>query len=243
MAAQPTGFVRPGTKLSIAPSAAALAKAQERFKSWEDNPEDTDNINPSEVTMPAPVNSQSSFQRPALRTIDNGFRAPDTPSPSGFSRPRIQGKPPVADQLRMKQKPFRSPLIRNTPGKNFISSPLNPQAGFSLATNMSQRLAVSTMPSTPLRPTATTSGLSTFQTPVRAPVRTPQTTSTPFVTPFKPGMRPGEPGWVKLQESIGKRGSQSAFQASFASIPGPQNISRQSALKRHKTFFDLRGYF
>ncbi|EKM84055.1 hypothetical protein AGABI1DRAFT_104048 [Agaricus bisporus var. burnettii JB137-S8] len=227
---RPTGFVRPGTKSIIAPSAAALAKARERFKSWEGDLEDTENVNPSNVVGPLP---HSPFQRPALRVMDNSLPTPESPSPSAFSRPINSNKFPTVDQPSMKQKSFRSPLIKSTPVKNHLASPLNPRVNFASVANMTQRPKSPLTPSTPL---PTTKTMASIQTPGRPPVRSSRTTPAPFVTPFKPGMRPGEPGWMKLQESARKEKAGSPSSILSASTPEIRTISRA---KHHKTFFNL----
>lgn len=227
---QPTGFVRPGTKSVIAPSAAALAKARERLKSWGEDSEDTENVNISGVVTPLP---QPSFQRPALRAMDNSLPTPESPSPSTFSRPVILKKTPAADQSAIKQKSFRSPLIKSTPVKSHPTSPLNPRVNLTSTANLSQQSRVPLMPSTPLRTTTTTFSV---QTPRRPPTRTLRTTPAPFVTPFKPGRRPGEPGWVKYQESMRKEKAGGPSGKPSASASETRNMSRT---RHHKTFFDL----
>ncbi|KAF9454198.1 hypothetical protein P691DRAFT_754960 [Macrolepiota fuliginosa MF-IS2] len=241
----PIGFVSLRSKSTLAPSATALAKARERLKDiWDEDPTDTENIDPSgkpNEQLPKPTLSavQPTFQRPALQSLSNGgSQTPGTPSPAGFSRPAI----PATDQLKVKQKPFRSPLIRSTPGAGFVGSPLNPRSGFSSAVNVPQRAPTSMTPSTPLRPTILPSRPMALQTPTRAPAgsSTSRSTPAPFITPFKAGMRPGEPGWVKLQESMRKGAPQSVPRSPAMSASRQLNPSHQLVAKQFKTFFDLR---
>lgn len=245
---QATGFVSLGSKSVLAPSAAALAKAREKLKEiWDENPEDTENVDPlgkpkEQFAKPTLHALQPTLQRPALQPLNNGFQTPGTPTPASFSYPTTLGNPPAAAQPKMKQKPFRSPLIRSTPGVGPVSSPPNPKLGFSSAANIPcQRAQSSVTPSTPLKPGVSTSRPPAFHTPIRGLANIPRSTPAPFVTPFKTGMRPGEPGWTKLQESIRKGGSQSVSRSPAVSLPSQLNPSRQLATKKYKTFFDLRG--
>jgi len=230
------GFVSLRSKTTLAPSAAALAQAQARLKEiWDD---ESENVNPlartkDQFATQAQTNAEPVFHRPALQALDNRPQTPSTPTPTGFPRPLVPGKQPQAiDQLRVKQKPFRSPLLRNTPKSKFMSSPVK---DFAPATSMSSHDP--TIPSTPLRPNLFVSKLSSFQTPARAPPSTQRTTPAPFITPFKPGMRPGEPGWAKLQASIPKGSARSVTHTSTMSFYDP---SRRPEAKLFKSFFNLR---
>ncbi|KAJ3567335.1 hypothetical protein NP233_g6425 [Leucocoprinus birnbaumii] len=241
------GFVNLKSHSTLAPSAAALAKAQARLKElWEEDLPDSENIDPSvkakdQFATPAPISASSTFHRPALQSLDNGNQTPGTPTPAGFARPLIPGKPQVVEQLRTKQKPFKSPLVRNAPGPSFASSPLNPRAGLMPGAGVTnQRSVSSTVPSTPLKHVLPPPKSSDFQTPVRVPARTPRTTPAPFVTPFKPGMRPGEPGRAKLQDSIRSREPQSVIRSPAMSLHASTNSTRHPPSKQFKTFFDLR---
>jgi len=228
-----SGFVSLRSKTTLAPSAAALAQAQARLKEiWDDQSE---NANPlagtkDQFATQAQTNAEPVSHRPALQALDNRPQTPSTPTPTGFPRPSVPGKQPQAiDQLRVKQKPFRSPLLKNTPKSRFTSSPVNFSTSFAPATIMTSHDP--TIPSTPLRPS---SKLSSFQTPSRAPASTQRTTPAPFVTPFKPGNRPGEPGWAKLQASIPKGSTRSVTHASTTSLYDP------SRRPEAKSFFNLR---
>lgn len=224
-----SGFVSLRSKTALAPSVAALAQAQARLKEiWDD---ESENVNPLAGTKDqAQTNVEPVSHRPALQALDNRPQTPSTPTPTGFPRPSVPGKQLQAiDQLRVKQKPFRSPLLKNTPKSRFTSSPVSFSTNFAPAASMSSHDP--TIPSTPLRPNLK---LSSFQTPTRAPTSTQRTTPAPFVTPFKPGMRPGEPGWAKIQASIPKGSIRFATHASAASFYDP------SRRPEAKSFFNLR---
>jgi len=233
------GFVSLRSKVTLAPSAAALAQAQARLKEIWDN--ESENVNPLVTTKDqfatqAQTNAEPAFHRPALQALDNRSQTPSTPTPTELPRPSALGKQPQAiDQFRVKQKPFRSPLLKNTPKSRFMSSPVKLSTDLAPATKMSSHDP--TMLSTPLRPNLLVSKLTSFQTPARAPANTQRTTPAPFVTPFKPGMRPGEPGWAKLQASIPKGSTRSVTHASTTSLSDP---SRRPEAKLFKSFFNLR---
>ena len=228
------------SKATLAPSTAALAQAQARLKEiWDDDSADSENVDPLARTRDQPktqtqTDAKLIYHRPALQNLDNGPQTPSTPTPTGFSRPSVPGKPQAIDQLRTKQKPFRSPLLKNAPRSTFVSSPPNSGADLASAANVSSHHP--TMPSTPLRSNLLASKLSSFQTPIRVPANTQRKTPGPFVTPFKPGMRPGEPGWTKLQDSIQKGRTRSVACTSAASLYDP---SRRPGTKLFKSFFDL----
>ncbi|KXN88856.1 hypothetical protein AN958_06726, partial [Leucoagaricus sp. SymC.cos] len=246
LAAQPAGFVSLRSQAAFAPSSAALAKARAQMKEiWEDEPVETENIDPStkpreQLASSMHAAAQTTLPRSALQTLSNGLQTPGSPTPTGFSRPSIPGRAQGVDQLRPKQKLFRSPLLKNTQGTHFINSPLNPKTGFTSAIQMpSQRLTTSTVPSTPLKVALPSSKPSSFQTPIRALASAPRTAPVPFVTPFKPGMRPGESGWAKLQDSIRQGGLQPAAPSSAVSSQSRPKLVHQP-LAKHKSFFDLR---
>jgi breast cancer 2 susceptibility protein len=241
MAPPSSGIVSDRSRTTFAPSAAALAKAQARLNEiWGEDTVDTENLNPSTKTKDHLVGpfEQPTFHRPALQVLDNGPQTPDTPTPAGSLRSFMSDKPQMVDQLRAKQKPFKSPLLRHTPATSSVSSPLKPTSVFlSAASMVSQSPASSTTPFTPLKPALPSSKL---QTPFRAPASTPRTTQALFVTPFKPGMRPGEPGWTTLQQSIRKGGSQIAALNPVGPLQTHSNPSRQPIAKHYKSFFDIR---
>ncbi|KAF5352763.1 hypothetical protein D9756_005896 [Leucocoprinus leucothites] len=240
------GFVSIRSQTTLAPSATALAKAQARLEEiWNEDSTGSENIDPStqikdQFATPASISAQPTFNRPALQTLDNGAQTPSTPTPAGFSRPSIPSKPQAVDQLRARQKPFKSPLLKNTSGLSFVGSPLNPGVGTANAASVSSQRPMPTIPSTPFKSILSPAKLSSFQTPVRAPMNIPRTTPAPFVTPFKSGMRPGEPGWAKLQDSMKKGGSHSIIRSHTVLPHTYPNSSKQKITNHIKSFFDLR---
>ncbi|KAG6889981.1 hypothetical protein C0995_012941 [Termitomyces sp. Mi166 len=214
------GFTKASNKGLIAPSSAALAKAQTKMKEiWQEY----DSLNTSPVTRPStPLagDSENLFQtassisrnspcRPALQSVLNspGVGSPSTPSPTGFSRPL--NKPssamtPTELFISKNSKPFKSPLL---PKKADISASVeSPRSTF----NPPSRLSgfATTKSQHPLASAPITADFASVTTPARHPKalapRSSVKRSVPaaFVTPFKPGMEPGQPGRLRLEESL-----------------------------------------
>lgn len=187
------GFLKASNKGWIAPSVAALAKAEEKMKQiWQEGDADQ-RLQPTDENLQlasasaSVLASSGESPRPVFRAVQNSksFTSPGTPTPaSGFVRPSVSS-PSGIDFLEGKGKAklfFKSPLINSTmnatPNKTLATgSPLNPnnfkQSHASFTTAGSQHPFTSTsiaIAATPSRPAAA------FDTPVR---------STAFSTPVR----------------------------------------------------------
>jgi breast cancer 2 susceptibility protein len=220
---QTFGFRKASDKGWVAPSAAALAAAQEKMKSiWQEgDSEYVASYFVDEMTNPpfrVLTNSPSS-----PNTAESFFQLPESPSPATFGQSsflhatNLSSFSTASSQLKGKGRiqPFKppsmippSPNAYNSPTINstgFIGSPLNPkqiaQPPSSSFTFQHPQPAAS---STPGRQAA--AGGSAFVTPVRPSVVGRATRGMQgrpkFVTPFKAGMRPGEPGRKALEDAL-----------------------------------------
>lgn len=230
-AALTSGFMKASNKGWIAPSSAALAKAQAKMKDiWDPaNPEPVDtssshtsasNVDDSENAFMMASNLPSSPRRLALRAVENSLNSPSTPSPLGFSRPSATTKhmfsSPVVGQVAKstKPKPFKPPLLTQKPTDNRgTSSPLNPASQLSSLPAFTTAGSRHPLASAPITLAATKSDViarPTGPTPFTTPARIVQRGGvglkkdrpSPFVTPFKPGMKPGQTGHSQLEQTV-----------------------------------------
>ncbi|KAF5368607.1 hypothetical protein D9758_002203 [Tetrapyrgos nigripes] len=202
------GFKTGGGKGILAPSAAALAKAKEKMKEWEEDSiegeEDTSAI-PAATFQTASSMSFQAAQRPPFRSVENSV--PDTPCPPEVARPSRSATPAFTSPLinsanRNRPKPFKTPFL-TTPNPKASSPtpfklPLQTPSSFVSARSQHPLSAaqVSTSFQTPVRPNPVASSFSSTGTPAR------KSTPAKFVTPFKPGMKPGQPGRKALDTPI-----------------------------------------
>ncbi|KAG6900514.1 hypothetical protein C0993_009467 [Termitomyces sp. T159_Od127] len=123
----PAGFMKASNKGFIAPSSAALAKAQAKMRDiWQESDSldpSTPSIrnNPENIFQPASSLSTKSPRRPALQPVVNspGIGSPSTPSPAGFSRPLTKPSStmtPTELFISRNSKPFKSPLLAKKAG-------------------------------------------------------------------------------------------------------------------------------
>ncbi|KAG6877386.1 hypothetical protein C0992_010158 [Termitomyces sp. T32_za158] len=215
----PAGLVKASNKGFIAPSSAALAKAQEKMRDiWQDHDslDTSPEIRPS--TPSTKDNSENLFQlasnlsrksprRPALQPVVNspGINSPSTPSPAGFSRPLTKpssAMTPTELFISKNSKPFKSPLL---PKKTGTSTSVDyPRSAFTTPNRLGG--FVTTKSQHPLASAPITADFSPLTTPARHPKAFSTGSSvrkrvpTAFVTPFKPGMEPGQPGRLKLSQ-------------------------------------------
>ena len=218
-----TGFQTANKRGIIAPSATALAKAQEKMKEiWGEEPPDTSGENAfrSAAVHSTPVEGD---QRPPLRPLGNSFSTPMTPCPPAIVRGSASAAnssplPPPIPTTKSPSTPFKTPFIskatenhRPRPFRSPFAAPQQPAtpmnkniippspspASFVSARYQHPLSTVSNAPfQTPMktRPVESTS-------PIKQNTPAPSGRSTParFVTPFKPGMKPGEPGRQTLE--------------------------------------------
>ncbi|KAK7058475.1 hypothetical protein VNI00_002109 [Paramarasmius palmivorus] len=216
--AAPIGF-RTAGKGFIAPSAAALAKAQQKMKEiWGDDAPDTpdtsgENAFRTASSIETPVDSA---QRGPLRSLGNAFSSVSTPCPpavnkaptstSGFASASSTFTSPLVTKAldKHRPKPFKSPFlaqnktpIPTTPINRSTAPSTSTHIGFSTA-RPPQSLSTPTANAsfqTPAKPTGTAS--LAFSTPARSARNTHR-----FVTPFKKGMGPGETGRATLDTQV-----------------------------------------
>ena len=164
-----TGFTSVGKGKLVVPSSAALLKAEEKMKAWQDEVGASPH---TEGFAPASVIQPSSPRRTVLGAVQNSFpsRVPDTPTPVMTNRSFEAGSTlstPMLGRSNIfgKQKPFKSPLINSAQSRQppagtgsiaYLNSPLNPHHA-SLAPASSHILpCVPAVPATPVRPSTLT---------------------------------------------------------------------------------------
>ncbi|KAG0700654.1 hypothetical protein DFH29DRAFT_930783 [Suillus ampliporus] len=203
------GFTSVGKGNLIVPSTAALRKAEEKMKVWQDEVGGTSSSQYSGGFAPASSAQPTSPQRTVLGAVHNSFspHVPDTPTPAMATRRSFEADPRstlgtptlgVSD-FKGKQKPFKSPLMTSAPSRQppagtassaYVNSPLNPhRQGFASASSH----VPSTIPATPVRPSASVKPGSAFR-PLGLTPRNLRggLVKSKFVTPFKPGIKPPE---------------------------------------------------
>lgn len=238
-----------GTKISSwsAPSAEALAKAEERMKRWQaeidaDFHESTTEENEESVPPPDLSTEKPAVARVILGAVENSttpspsppLPQPDAPATPTSIRVGFKTSSAATGGPFASRKPFKSPLLRKPAVPSYIASPLNPN-----------RSSTSTAPKTPLKAAfpSTPAGPSTaFVSPVKKVLGTTprRSTSSPaqkktFVTPFKPGMRPGELGRARLEPS--QSGSSFVGSAALTEILGTSG--KRDKGKGRAVYFDL----
>jgi breast cancer 2 susceptibility protein len=188
-----TGFMKASNTGWIAPSAEALAKAEEKIKTWQEG--DTGPVVSSieqvhDISAKPSVNSNLS--RPVLGAVENSFNfahLPDSPSPANFGRPSnaqssTSSFSAAPSQIKGKVQPFKSPLMQRSSRPPVMNSPeFNPLAIGSTDSPSASHGRPHTAFHTPVRPSGL--GGRGFRNTVAKPR---------FITPFKEGMRPGDPG-------------------------------------------------
>lgn len=201
------GFTSVGKGGLIVPSSAALRKAKEKMKVWQDEANETDASQHSGGFAPASFVPPSSPRRTVLGAVQNSFpsQVPDTPTPAMTTRKPFEAgsilRTPMlgvgVSDIKGKQKQFKSPLINSTQSRQalagagsaaYLNSPLNPhRQDFAPACSPA-------VPATPIRPSESVKPRSGFRplglTPrnLRGDLVKPK-----FITPFKPGIKPLEP--------------------------------------------------
>ncbi|KAG5733003.1 Breast cancer type 2 susceptibility like protein [Termitomyces sp. T112] len=214
------GFTKASNKGLIAPSSAALAKAQAKMREiWQES--NFSNASPvSKLSTPSNKDSGNLSQsasnisaksprRPALQSVVNspGIGSPSTPSPAGFSRPSAKlpsAMTPVELFISKNSKPFKSPLLPKKAGTS--TSVESPRSTSNPPTRLNEFVTAKSQH--PLASVPLTADLSSITTPVRHPkalapgLSVKRRVPTVFVTPFKSGMEPGQPGRLKLEESL-----------------------------------------
>lgn len=252
-----------GTKNSSwsAPSAEALAKAEERMKRWQaeidaDFHESTTEENEESVPLPNLSAEKPAEERVVLGAVENSAvpspspplsqsDAPATPTPirADFKTLGAAMGGPFASR-----KPFKSPLLRKppVPSASYIASPLNPNHNPTPSATKTPYIFKTPLkaafPSTPAGPSTA------FISPVKKVLGTTprRSASSPvkkktFVTPFKPGMKPGELGRARLEPS------QTAGGPSFVGTVAVTEISvtpsRRDKGKGRAVYFDLSKHF
>lgn len=250
------GFLKASHKGVLAPSSAALDKAQKKMNEiWSESAENNDTSLPMSATFKSAstISSHLSPKRPALRAMVNSLNSPSTPSPAGTSHLHAGAVfSPLEDKINRlaRPKPFKSPLIKFNPPSSatstYTNSPLNPTrlAGLSAFTTASQLSNTSRPPiSTPRRENPM-AGSSSFTTPLRPTGITPRTgrTAPPFITPFKSGMEPGQPARKKLEETLKANIRQLHTPTLYASPGAITGVKSRSAVRKEEgssKFFDL----
>ncbi|KAL0581056.1 hypothetical protein V5O48_000949 [Marasmius crinis-equi] len=247
-----SGFQTASKKGLIAPSATALAKAQEKMKEiWgEELQEPPDTSGENAFRSAAALNSHpESPQRPPLRSLGNSFDTPVTPCPPAVVRPTFSNAttlpPPIPKSStstfqspliskameKHRPKPFKSPLaILKAPVTPLIKSTIPPSPASFVSARSHHPVATTCNTSfqTPLKSkTVATPASTTWSTPSHSTRSTPAR----FVTPFKPGMKPGEPGRNALEK-------QAVASTSTIKMSTPASI--RPPLKKRKILFDLK---
>jgi breast cancer 2 susceptibility protein len=251
------GFMKASNKKWLAPSAAALAQAEERMKKiWQE--EDPASVALSFVDQ-SNTTSTSVNQILSQPTSQNTLpfaSVPDSPSPASFGRPALSCSPTLpplispsgAGRFRSVQ-PFKPPRMSPSEPTSFQSPRANSSGFTSSLLN-------------PNRPTRGTSVSNGFHHPLAcASVAKPspfddqnQTECSPglprahakpkFVTPFKSGMKPGEPGRQRLndvrrmQTTTVTPSNDKGIARDFRS---PRSATTPSKLQDRRKVFDLCG--
>jgi breast cancer 2 susceptibility protein len=210
---QSIGFTSVGKGKLIVPSSAALRKAEEKIKVWQDEVKDTSSSQHSGGFAPASfVQPPSSPRRTVLGAVQNSFtpQVPDTPTPAMATRKPFEAGSTFCTptfglgNIKGKQKAFKSPLISSilprqpfagAGGAAYLNSPLNPHhQGFASASSHIPSCSPA-MPATPVRPSpsASVNAGSGFR-PLGLTPRNLHggVVKANFVTPFKPGVKPPE---------------------------------------------------
>jgi hypothetical protein len=221
---QTFGFRKASDKGWVAPSAAALAAAQEKMKSiWQEG--DSEYVASSFVDeMTNPPSRVLTNPQSSPNPGESFFQLPDSPSPATFGKSsfshatNLPSFSAASSQFKGKGRiqPFKppsmnlpSPNVYNSPATGFIGSPLNPKRTAQLPSSSftfqhSQPSMTNTASLTPGGQAA--AGGSAFVTPVRPSAMGRATRGMQgrpkFVTPFKAGMRPGEPGRKALEDAL-----------------------------------------
>ncbi|KAF8078944.1 hypothetical protein FPV67DRAFT_1663611 [Lyophyllum atratum] len=213
------GFAKASHKGIIAPSSAALAKAQAKMKEiWQEPESATQTFHLGVDSSATTVNEVENAFRPAAPPSPlGGPRCNHTPTPVGFSRSSSiphnapSTMTPTELFISKNSKPFKSPLLIKKPAtanKDLPRSPLNPRSylgGF--ATARSPHPLAST-PVTADPPSSSIPSLPSITTPARHPRALAmgsglrRSSPAPFVTPFKLGMKPGQPARLGLEEAM-----------------------------------------
>ncbi|KII94289.1 hypothetical protein PLICRDRAFT_422975 [Plicaturopsis crispa FD-325 SS-3] len=136
------GFMKASNKGWMEPSKAALERAKEKLKEWQDAEPEVDEVVLSQPitkdvplpSAPPPVLQQSRVvsPRPVLRAVENSYtpgKGPNTPTPAGTSFGRATLGGGFGPRGKGTPKPFKSPLLLNTAApfrSPAQSSPLNP---------------------------------------------------------------------------------------------------------------------
>ncbi|KAJ8593227.1 hypothetical protein M405DRAFT_786267 [Rhizopogon salebrosus TDB-379] len=210
---QSIGFTSVGKGKLIVPSSAALRKAEEKIKVWQDEVNDTSSSQHSGGFAPASfVQPPSSPRRTVLGAVQNSFtpQVPDTPTPAMATRKPFEAGSTFCTptfglgNIKGKQKAFKSPLISSilprqpfagAGGAAYLNSPLNPHHhGFASASSHIPSCSPA-MPATPVRPSpsASVNAGSGFRPLGLTPRNLHGGIVKPnFVTPFKPGVKPPE---------------------------------------------------
>ncbi|KAG2062232.1 hypothetical protein BDR06DRAFT_986119 [Suillus hirtellus] len=206
----PIGFKSVGKGNLIMPSTAALRKAEEKIKLWQEEIDDPSSSQRSGEFAPSSSARPSSPQRTVLGAVHNSLspQVPDTPTPAMAARRSFEAAARStldAPTLRIsdfkgKQKPFKSPLITSVPSRQpiagiaastYVNSPLNPHRQSFTSASSHMTPSSSAVPGTPIRPSPSVNPGGAFRplglTPRNlrgGPVKNK------FVTPFKPGVKP-----------------------------------------------------
>ncbi|KAL0068623.1 hypothetical protein AAF712_004339 [Marasmius tenuissimus] len=250
-----TGFQTASRKGIIAPSATALAKAQEKMKEiWGEEPPDTSGENAFRSATALQTPGESA-QRPPLRSLGNSFSTPMTPCPPAIVRgpasatsstplpPPITSVKPASTSFQTpltsklmehhRPKPFKSPFAvpkqPATPMNKNVIPPSPSPASFISARSQHPLSTVSNAPfQTPMKNKTLASSSPIKRTTPASSVR-----STParFITPFKPGMKPGEPGRQTLEARAVASTSKAVMSVPATPPPPP---------KKRKILFDLK---
>ncbi|KAF8846092.1 hypothetical protein BDN67DRAFT_16220 [Paxillus ammoniavirescens] len=198
------GFQRPSIngakpKAFLIPSAAALRKAEEKMKEWQEDE------HPSS-SQPTPKEPASSLvtqpllsPRPAFSTatkVFSPYQVPETPTPAPNIRSANAEPPPTSIRSSFQSlggkkqlKPFKPPLIAAAPLRpiataNF-NSPLRVHQSFAPA---SSQASSTPAPISPLHPSSVANQVMS-QKPLGFTPRHGSTTKPKFVTPFKVGLK------------------------------------------------------
>jgi len=251
------GFMKASNKKWLAPSAAALAQAEERMKKiWqEEDPASVASsfVDQSNITSPSvnQILSQPTFQNTlAFASV------PDSPSPASYGRPALSCSPTLpplisssgAGRFRRVQ-PFKPPRMSpseptsfQSPGANssvFTSSLLNPYRptrGTFVSNGFHHPLACASVakpsPFDDQNQTECSTGL-------------PRAHAKPkFVTPFKSGMKPGEPGRKRLND-VRRMQTTTVTPSNDKGIARdfefPRSATTPSKLQDRRKVFDLCG--
>lgn len=201
------GFTSVGKGGLIVPSSAALRKAEEKMKMWQNEVNDVDASQHPGGFAPASFVQPPSSRRTVLGVVQNSFpsQVPDTPTPATTTRKPFEAgsiiRTPMlgvgVSDIKGKQKPFKSPLVSSTQSRQalagagsaaYLNSPLNPhRQAFAPA-------CIPAVPATPIRPSVSVKPKSGFQPLGLTPRNLHGGLVKPkFITPFKPGIKPLEP--------------------------------------------------